>query len=170
MPRPPASGKSCYVRAGSITDARMFEAILQVLFELFGEVLLQLFLELLAEMGLQAFHGHRAKRRDARRSALNEPVFGAGAAPHPLAAALGYALLGAGAGLLSLFVMPQLMIQGHLARLANLLFTPILAGLMMALIGVWRARRGDNVLRLDKFLYGFLFAFALAAVRFQFAG
>jgi hypothetical protein len=39
----------------------------------------------------------------------------------------------------------------------------------MAGMGAWRARRGQPVLRIDKFAYGFLFALALALVRYFFA-
>ena len=36
-------------------------------------------------------------------------------------------------------------------------------------LGAWRARRGDELLRIDRFAYGYLFSFALALVRFRFA-
>ena len=36
--------------------------------------------------------------------------------------------------------------------------------------GQWRVRRRQRLVRLDRFVYGYLFAVALAAVRFQFAG
>jgi hypothetical protein len=39
----------------------------------------------------------------------------------------------------------------------------------MAAIGAWRARRGEPVLRIDRFAYGYLFALSLALVRFFFA-
>ena len=39
----------------------------------------------------------------------------------------------------------------------------------MALMGRWRARRGDAVLRIDRFACGYLFALAAAVVRFNFA-
>jgi hypothetical protein len=35
----------------------------------------------------------------------------------------------------------------------NLVITPVVAGLPMALMGRWRARRGDSLLRLDRFAY-----------------
>jgi hypothetical protein len=40
----------------------------------------------------------------------------------------------------------------------------------MMFIGSWRRRRGQEVVRLDHFSYGFLFAICMAAVRFQWAG
>ena len=39
----------------------------------------------------------------------------------------------------------------------------------MVAMGHWRARRGDEVLRINRFVYGFLFAAALALVRYVFA-
>lgn len=39
----------------------------------------------------------------------------------------------------------------------------------MTAMGAWRARRGEPVLRIDKFAYGYLFALSLAIVRFIFA-
>ena len=39
---------------------------------------------------------------------------------------------------------------------------------MMSLIGRWRASHGQEILRIDRFAYGYLFALALALVRFVF--
>jgi hypothetical protein len=50
-----------------------------------------------------------------------------------------------------------------------LVLTPLLAGGIMAVLGAWRARRGQTVLRIDRFAYGYLFALGLAVVRFWFA-
>jgi len=33
------------------------------------------------------------------------------------------------------------------------------------LAGRWRARRGDRVLRIDRFFYGYMFALGFASVR-----
>jgi hypothetical protein len=54
-------------------------------------------------------------------------------------------------------------------RLFNLIFSPIAAGLCMSGIGRLRARRGQEVQRLDRFWYGYLFALGLSAVRFAWA-
>ncbi|EHR70749.1 hypothetical protein BurJ1DRAFT_1897 [Burkholderiales bacterium JOSHI_001] len=40
----------------------------------------------------------------------------------------------------------------------------------MSLLGRWRAKRGDEVLRIDRFAHGYLFAIGLAIIRFEFAG
>jgi hypothetical protein len=43
------------------------------------------------------------------------------------------------------------------------------AGLLMCIAGRWRARRGDGLLRIDRFACGYLFALSLALVRFTLA-
>ena len=55
------------------------------------------------------------------------------------------------------------------AVVAGLAVTPVLAGLAMGVLGAWRQRRGQELLRLDRFAYGYLFALALALVRFVLA-
>jgi hypothetical protein len=61
------------------------------------------------------------------------------------------------------------LVRSEVLRKINLLVTPLAAGGMMCLIGAWRARRGDDVLRIDRFAYGYVFALSLALVRFVFA-
>ena len=41
--------------------------------------------------------------------------------------------------------------------------------LILEVIGAWRARRGQPVLRIDRFACASLFALALALVRFHYA-
>lgn len=125
--------------------------MLEFLIEALGEFLLQVLGEALLEMGLHS---------------LAEPFR---KPPNPWLAALGYAIFGVLAGGLSLLVFPAHLTPAGLPRLANLIFTPIAVGLCMGALGAWRARRGDAVLRIDKFSYGYLFALALALVRQQFA-
>ncbi len=124
----------------------MLEAIL----ELLGEFILQAVLEGLLEMG---FHS------------VAEPFR---IPPKPWLAALGYFTFGAVLGALSLWMLPA-----HLTpppwRIANLIATPLAVGALMAILGRWRARRGDPLFRIDRFFYGYLFAFSFALVRFAFA-
>jgi hypothetical protein len=77
-----------------------------------------------------------------------------------------YAALGVVVGWLSLFVFSGPSMQHPMTRLANLILSPIAAGLAMALLGAWRKKRGQQTIDLDTFAYGFVFAFALAWVRF----
>jgi hypothetical protein len=126
------------------------EIIFEILFQFVGELLLQVVFEVLAELGL----------RNAREP-FKKP-------PNPLLAAVGYVLFGAIAGALSLWAFPALFIASHSGQLVNLVFTPIIAGATMTLLGAWRRRRDQDLIRLDKFAYGFLFALAMALVRFNF--
>jgi hypothetical protein len=86
--------------------------------------------------------------------------------PNPWLASLGHVILGAIAGVISLFVVPELLIRSHNAQLASLFITPLLAGAVMSLVGAWRRRRGQPVVRIDRFAYGYLFAVAMALVRY----
>jgi hypothetical protein len=124
------------------------EILFELLFQFLGEIILQIVFEVLAEFGLRIL-----------REPFRQP-------PHPWLASLGYALLGAFAGGISLLFFPSLFLLSQAARLANLLLTPIAAGLVMAALGVWRRKHDQPLLRIDRFAYGFLFALAMASVRF----
>ena len=124
--------------------------MIEVIFEILGEFLLQVLGEALVELG---FHS------------LAEPFQ---KPPNPWLAAIGYALFGAILGGLSLLVFPNNLVPEPW-RLVNLFATPLAVGGLMVAMGAWRARRGQPVLRIDKFAYGYLFALALALVRFFFA-
>ena len=124
--------------------------MLELLFEFVGEFLLQAIGEALVELGLHS---------------VAEPFR---RPPNPWLAALGYATFGAVLGGLSLLVFPTNLVPDSW-RVLNLVATPLAVGGIMAAIGAWRARRGESVLRIDRFAYGYLFALSLALVRFFFA-
>jgi hypothetical protein len=120
------------------------------LLQIVGELLLQIIFEALAELGVRSvFEPFRRQR-----------------SPNPWLAALGYVILGAAAGGISLWLFPGLLITSRWLRVANLLLTPLAAGMLMGALGAWRRRRDQELIRLDRFSYGFLFAFAMALVRF----
>jgi hypothetical protein len=125
----------------------MLEAILELLFEF----LLQVFGELLFELGFRA---------------LKEPFRDK---PHPVLAAVGYALFGTLSGCVSLVVFKRPMIAPGFARLVYLGLSPVAAGIIMSVLGAWRRRRGEDPIRLDTFAYGYLFALSFALVRFVWA-
>jgi hypothetical protein len=127
------------------------EFILEVLFEIFGEVLIQLLFECLAELGVRSLADTLEKPR------------------HPLLSTIGFALWGALAGGLSLLIFPHSAIASAPLRRANLVVTPIIVGLAMMLIGRVRSKKGQDLVRLDRFGYAFVFAFAMALVRFVWA-
>jgi hypothetical protein len=123
----------------------------ELLFSIFGEFLLQIVVEALVELGLHTFAEPLRRKRS------------------PWLAATGYAVFGAAFGGLSLLVLPSHLVVNHLGQVANLLLAPVAAGLAMAILGAWRARRGQDALRIDSFSYGYLFALTFALVRFHFA-
>lgn len=129
------------------------EIIVELLFMLLqflGEIVLQIVFEALAEVGF------RSLREPFRRP---RPL-------HPFLAAVGYAILGALAGALSLWIFPANFIEPPALRLANLICAPVAAGLAMGALGAWRRRRHEDLIRLDRFSYGYLFALAMAAIRY----
>lgn len=71
------------------------------------------------------------------------------------------------AGGLSLWVFPALFIQEPWLRVINLLVAPCVAGFVMSALGNYRRRKGQELLRLDTFVYGAVFAFGMALVRFM---
>ncbi len=127
----------------------MFELLL-IAFQFIGELLLQIFGELFFETIIRS---------------LGEPFQ---TKPNAWMAALGLALFGAIAGGLSLLFFPNYLVPAS-GRIINLLGTPIAVGLFMMAVGAWRAKRGESVLRIDRFFYGYLFALCFALVRFGFA-
>lgn len=136
------------------------EIIVQILLEIllwavqfFAEVILQIFGEALFEL-----LGQSLKKRGARRAPLS-----------PVLAAAGCLLCGALAGAASLWLFPRLFIETGWLRAANLVLTPLAAGAVMAGIGAWRQKNGQETIRLDTFAYGFSFALSMALVRFFFA-
>lgn len=122
--------------------------MIEVFFEIFFELILQLVVEYLTSSGL------RAPLR--KRKGPPAPAWLAGA---------GYLVLGGLLGGASLIIFPTHWVSDPGMRLLNLLITPVIAGLLMSALGAWRRRRGKELLRLDQFTHGWLFAFALALVR-----
>lgn len=126
------------------------EVIVEVVLQFVLEVVGQIVMQVLAEIGWHSVT-NVFKRN-----------------PVPWLAAVGYTLFGAIAGAISLLFLPAL-VSGLPARVANLAIAPVLAGVAMSMIGAWRRRREHRIIRLDRFRYGYLFALALALVRFYFA-
>ena len=87
----------------------------------------------------------------------------------PWVAALGGIVYGGVIGGISLWIFPVAYLSAPWARILNLAVTPLAAGLAMSLMGAWRRRRGEDLVRLDRFSYGVLFALSTALVRYAFA-
>jgi hypothetical protein len=130
------------------------EVLFEILFEFFGEVILQVVFEALAEVGIHITRGNRqhAESRSGWRLVV------------------GYPLLGAMLGGLSLLVFPNSLAHVHGGRIATFLLAPVVAGLSMVALGSWRARHGQERNNLNRFIYAYLFALGMAAVRYVWAG
>ena len=121
------------------------------LFELIFECIL-LLLEVLAELGL-----HSIKETFHRREGRN-----------PFFAVVGYTLLGLISGGLSLLFFPHSFIRSQRFPGIGLIVIPLLGGAVMSGIGFLRRRRGEELIRLDSFAYGAIFALGMALIRFLF--
>ena len=124
--------------------------MIELVAELILELLLQLVGELVTELGFRS---------------LGEP-FVSRERQNPLLAGLGYCLFGLILGGLSLLIFPKSFVRSESFNGISLLITPVLAGLVMSAIGKLRERQGKPLLRLDSFVYGFIFAFPMALIRF----
>ncbi len=127
------------------------EVIFELIFQVLVEVLLQFAFQILAELGLRSATEPFRVRKN--------PVF----------AVVGYALLGGVAGGVSLLIFPHALVRGVGFHGLSLVLSPLLGGAAMAAVGAWRRGRGESLIKLDSFAYGFIFAFAMALVRFYFA-
>jgi hypothetical protein len=130
----------------------VFEILFSILY-LLGELMLQFVFELLAEFGMHGFRKARTQEK---------PV-------HPMLATIGYIIFGGIAGWISLLLFPSLFISSPTLSAVNLALTPIIAGGAMAAVGTWRRKRGEELIRLDRFACGFMFALAMAVIRYVFA-
>jgi hypothetical protein len=125
--------------------------MLEALLEIFGELLIQIFAEVLIEFGFRAMAEPFQER------------------PNAWVAAVAYAFFGAALGGLSLLIFPAHLVTGNFFRWINLIVTPVCVGFLMCALGAWRLRRGQSLIRIDRFAYGYLFALSIALVRFWFA-
>lgn len=97
-------------------------------------------------------------------------LFAAKATERPVAwAFIGYAILGVFAGFATLLFFPEHFIHDAQLRIVNVLVTPVLIGLFMAWIGRVRAKRDQAVVRFERFTFAYVFALAMAAVRWIWA-
>lgn len=131
----------------------LIEALFELVLETFGELILQVVLQALTEAGVHLTR--QEKQEEAQRS--------------PLLRLLGYALLGSIAGSFSLLVFSQSLAHTHNGRLATLLLVPLLAALCSVLMGRLRVRKGQTPADIDRFMYAYLFALAMACVRYVYA-
>lgn len=118
--------------------------------EFLVELLLQLVIEVLVELGFHGM-GHAGKPD---------------AGPPAWIAAISYLVFGFLVGLLTLGFFPTLFVRAEWLQIANLVVTPLLVAGLMSLLGSWRRKRGQPLVRLDRFAYAYAFALMVSVVRF----
>jgi hypothetical protein len=125
--------------------------VLAALFEIVGEFLLQVIFELAVEAlaSLINFKGQSG----------------------PIASAIALMLGGGTAGFLSILLFPHRLIAARTAFPGiSLLLAPLATGYAMQLFGGWLRSTGRYTSSLATFRGGFLFAFAMASIRWWFIG
>jgi hypothetical protein len=118
------------------------EFIFEIILQFLGELLLQMVFELLIELGFHGMADTVKKPRD------------------PVLSSIG----------ISLLIFPASLIHSANLRAINLVATPLAIGAIMMLIGKARDRKGQTLVKLDRFGYAFAFAFSMSLVRFVAAG
>lgn len=79
---------------------------------------------------------------------------------------IGYAAAGVAIGYLTVLVFPVHFISDPLIRWINLALTPIAIGALMSWVGRVRRNRDQRVVGLERFVYAYVFALAIALTRF----
>ncbi|HMC92892.1 MAG TPA: hypothetical protein VKI45_10560 [Allosphingosinicella sp.] len=127
------------------------EILAEIIGQFVGEIVLQALFELLAEMGVRSLAAPFRRPR------------------HPVWATIGFTLWGITAGAISVWVFPESPIHNPLFRRMNLVVTPVAVGFLMTFVGKIRLKKGQELMRLDRFGFAFVFAFAMALIRFIWA-
>jgi len=130
--------------------------LLLIIFEALGEILLEAALQAAAE-----FLGVLILRAIAE-------VFETAELRNPLLACPGYALFGAVAGGLSLFIFPHRLFHPSAIPGLSVIVSPFLVGLSMSAVGRILKMKNRKTTQLETFGYGFFFAFGMALIRFAF--
>jgi hypothetical protein len=143
------------------------EIVVTVLIELFGELILGAVLQVLGQALGALFGGlfrgignvlHNRQETGGLRGSL--PVAGA---------FLLYGAISIALGLASLALFPASFARTLDTRVAVLVGMPMACGVMMALVGNWKRKRGRPARTLESFMHGLAFAWPFALVRFVWA-
>ena len=86
----------------------------------------------------------------------------------PLFKAIGYGMIGLIIGILSLIFFPTYLIKDQIWRLVSFLITPLIAGLITAMLKVDKLEKQPFILKNHRFYYDFLFAFGWVLARLVF--
>jgi len=119
------------------------------LFEILLEFLLPLIAEIFAELAL-----HKIERVPWMQGTARVIV-----------TAIMYFGVGLVAGFFSLLIFPNAFARSSIVPGISLLITPVLGGVVMSYMAWFRVRTWDRSIRLETFVYGFAFAFAMTLLR-----
>jgi len=128
----------------------LFAAFVSALFEILGEVILQLILEFLVSLLARA--GRKVISTSARQSRIFSGFL--------------FAVFGASAGLVSVRIFPHPLVHPSRFHGISLLISPVITGLVMFATGRLEQKFGRKPTQIETFWIGFIFAFAIALVRF----
>jgi len=127
----------------------IFEAIFFFLLELVGQV----FFELFAELGLRSIGNALGFSKPKNR----------------YLSFLGYIIIASLGAMVSILIFKEHFIKNEAMRIANLILTPIVLGIIMKYRGKKLELNNVSSIRLDSFWYGYVFALTFALVRFFYA-
>jgi hypothetical protein len=130
----------------------LLAAILGAIFECLSEFLFELILSLLAD----------ALSRLVRRFFVSTRRVGMA-----LTTVI-FAFAGVAAGFVSVWIFPHPLVHPSRIHGMSLILSPLAVGGFMAFLGQGIRRRGRRSAAIESFRYGFIFAFAMAMVRFLF--
>jgi hypothetical protein len=125
-------------------------ALLAVIAECLGELIVELIMGLIAD----------ALSRLLRRLFVSTKRIG------PVLSTTMFALAGVGAGLLSAWLFPHPIVPPSSFHGVSLIVAPLVTGALMGFLGRGIRRRGRRSVAIESFRYGFIFALAVALVRF----
>ncbi len=128
----------------------LLAALLGAVFEILGEALIEILLEVFVAFLSRAI----------RKLFVVSRRFGR------LLAAAVFVVAGCAAGFISLAVFPHPLVHPSRFHGVSLLISPVVTGLAMAMIGHIVRSRGRKSVQIESFGYGFIFALAMAIVRF----
>ena len=120
------------------------------------ELLLELFIQIFVE-GLFEASSRKLSEKPWWPQAINKFL-----------AVIIYFGLGAIAGVILTVIFPRRLVRGTPFPGLSLAVIPVLAALTMVGLGRLRRWQGRPLVRLDRFVYAFLFAFGMALARFLF--
>jgi hypothetical protein len=130
----------------------LFIGLISVVVEVLGEASIEIAGELVVDLLVR----------------VSKRIMTAAPGVSPLFAVIGIAILGALSGLLSITIFPHPMVHPSRVHGASLLISPLVAGLVMSLIGRGVRGTGRESIQIESFGYGFIFAFAMALIRLMF--